>query len=153
MPIDQEKVVALLAGVTGDYSMARRIENALWIEWGHTPQYRNRLRMFVANLRNVKRNPNWTRRVLNGEIPLNVAVRQSPREIFPELYYDADQKVYEKERLLGKKEETRTVSGEPCRKCRSRNTTYTLMQTRCADEGATEYWFCRDCGKRWKGGG
>ncbi len=37
-----------------------------------------------------------------------------------------------------------------CRKCKSTKTDYTTMQTRSADEPATVFASCRNCGNRWK---
>lgn len=38
-----------------------------------------------------------------------------------------------------------------CKKCRSKKCTYYEMQTRSADEPATIFVTCLDCGKHWKG--
>jgi len=37
-----------------------------------------------------------------------------------------------------------------CKKCRSKKCTYYEMQTRSADEPATVFVTCLDCGKRWR---
>lgn len=37
-----------------------------------------------------------------------------------------------------------------CRKCKGKNCTYYLMQTRSSDEPMTCYTTCLDCGNRWK---
>lgn len=37
-----------------------------------------------------------------------------------------------------------------CKKCKSNQCSYYLLQTRCADEPMTCYVTCLDCGKRWK---
>jgi transcription elongation factor S-II len=37
-----------------------------------------------------------------------------------------------------------------CRKCKGKNCTYYLMQTRSSDEPMTCYTSCLDCGNRWK---
>ncbi len=37
-----------------------------------------------------------------------------------------------------------------CRKCKSKRCTYYEMQTRSADEPATLFVTCLDCGKNWK---
>lgn len=114
-------------------------------------RYRAKVRSIAFNLGNVTRNPHWSRKVLSGNIPIKTAIRQTSRQIFPEMYYDHDQATYDRQRHVDIKE-PRTNSGDPCRKCHSRNTTYSLMQTRRADEGMTEFWMCKDCGTRWKGG-
>ena len=137
---------------------AQRLDDAIYhecveVQQGSETLYRRKVRSIAFNLRNVKRNPRWAREVLSGKIPVEKAVWQTHREMFPEAYYDADQACYEREQRSHTKDDTRTDAGQPCGKCHSRNTTYTLMQTRRADEGSTEYWYCRDCGKRWKGGG
>lgn len=117
-----------------------------------TLPYRNQVLALAAAFRDTGRNPRWVRQVLQGDIPLATVVTQTPRERFPELYYDHDQRVHERQ-ARKQPQVPQSDTGEPCPKCRSRNTTYTLLQTRRADEGATEYWYCRQCNKRWKGGG
>lgn len=37
-----------------------------------------------------------------------------------------------------------------CGKCKSRNTTYTQVQSRSADEPMTTHVLCEECGNRWK---
>ena len=37
-----------------------------------------------------------------------------------------------------------------CRKCKSKRCTYYELQTRSADEPATIFVTCLDCGKNWK---
>jgi transcription elongation factor S-II len=37
-----------------------------------------------------------------------------------------------------------------CSKCKSKNTTYTQVQTRSADEPMTTFANCLDCNNRWK---
>jgi len=46
--------------------------------------------------------------------------------------------------------EEEEVGMEKCQKCKSRNTGLTLLQTRSGDEAMTEFWFCRNCGNRWR---
>jgi len=37
-----------------------------------------------------------------------------------------------------------------CQRCKSKNTSYYQMQTRCADEPMTTFVTCHNCDKRWK---
>lgn len=134
---------------------ARCLEDAIYRECigveGSNLLYIRKVRSMAFNLRN-KRNPRWSREIFLGNITIPDAVRQTPRQIFPEIYSESDQAVWDQNQRTDPKEKP-SDAGEPCGKCHSRNTTYTLMQTRRADEGSTEFWFCRDCGKRWKSGG
>lgn len=40
--------------------------------------------------------------------------------------------------------------GQPCPKCKQRDTGYYSKQTRSADEGMTAFWNCKSCGHHWK---
>lgn len=37
-----------------------------------------------------------------------------------------------------------------CPRCKKQNVNCITMQTRSADEGATDFYTCLDCGKKWK---
>jgi len=55
-----------------------------------------------------------------------------------------------------KKEQARAEEGDhegmfTCRKCKSRKTTFYLLQTRSADEPMTAFITCLGCGNKWKG--
>lgn len=138
-----------------DAPFAKQVESALWQAWGATDEYPSRVRCIAYNLGNKDRNARWVQSVRSGAIPLAVAVRQRGEQIFPELYDDAHEAI--QQRRSTAREEPAAEDAAPsdhweaCRKCHSTNTTYRLFQTRRADEGATEYWHCRDCGRRWRG--
>lgn len=79
-------------------------------------------------------------------------VNGHPADIFPELWEPVFERIAERQL---RKERTTNVDALPdgvheCRKCRSKKTTYTQLQTRSADEPATTYVECLACGKRWK---
>lgn len=82
-------------------------------------------------------------------------VSMSPKDIFPERYleYDEDQK---KEDIKKQKLKEEVVGIHKCSRCAADkkknpyNTEYYQLQTRSADEPATNFVSCRTCGKKWK---
>lgn len=55
-----------------------------------------------------------------------------------------------KRESMAAQENGRTTSIFRCGKCKSRNCTYTQLQTRSADEPMTTFVNCVDCGNRWR---
>lgn len=82
-------------------------------------------------------------------------VRAAPWQLWPERW-PAPQRVYDwtREHFHDEEpEEEEPQQGQTnfkCYKCGSRKVTYSQLQTRSADEGLTNYFYCLDCKNRWK---
>ena len=82
---------------------------------------------------------------------LRFFVRMTPQQMYPglwaEVYLDARKKAMRGEPdEVGKDRE----GLYQCGRCKSKRTTYNLIQTRSADEPSTAFVLCGNCGKRWK---
>lgn len=145
--------------------LAGRVEKAVW-NWtlrGFPPRDRywdnTRLRFrYTTKILSVSfnlqhpGNPQLRAKVLSGEISPARLVRMSPYELFPEHWAEAFDRVAHKQL---RKQITIDAASAPdgllqCRKCRSRKTTFTQLQTRSADEPLTTFALCLNCGTRWK---
>ena len=72
------------------------------------------------------------------------------QEMHPELWKDLiEQKMKRDESKMNQRLEASTDMFT-CKKCKSKRCTYYELQTRSADEPATIFVTCLDCGKNWK---
>lgn len=113
--------------------------------------YINRCVCIYSNLNRdcYLKNINLIKRLFNKEFNEFELAFFTTKEIFPEQY----QYLSEKYNLDKKEEEN--VDDTPdgmfkCRKCKSQKTSYYELQTRSADESATVYVTCHNCGNKWK---
>lgn len=145
--------------------MGDRLEKAVW-NWnlrGFGPhdrywdnarlkfRYTTKVLSMCFNLTNPA-NPGLRERVLSGALSPAAVVRQSPYELFPEMWEPVFDRVAHKQL---RRQLTIDVDSVPdgllqCRKCKSKKTTYTQLQTRSADEPLTTFALCIQCGTRWK---
>ncbi len=150
---------------TDNTDMAARVEKATW-NWtlrGFPPRdrywanarlrfrYTTKILSLAFNLRNPK-NPGLRENLLKNEITPGRLVRMSPYEQFPEMWEPVFDRVAHKQL---RKQLTVDVASAPdgllqCRKCKSRKTTFTQLQTRSADEPLTTFALCLNCSARWK---
>lgn len=123
-----------------------------WEEPRFRDAYSHKILSLEFNLKNPK-NPRLLERVTSGEMGPKKLVSAMPYDTFPEIWEVFYERAAERQlrRML-----CNDAAGAPdgmfqCSKCKSRKTTYTLLQTRSADEPATVFYVCLSCGKRWKG--
>lgn len=165
VPVVRAKAASRVLAATGDEGLATRIEKATW-NWtlrGFPPRdrywenhrlrfrYTTKILSMCFNLRHA-RNPGLLARVLYGEISPARLVRMTPYELFPEHWSEVFDRVAHKQL---RKQITLDAASAPdgllqCRKCKSRKTTFTQLQTRSADEPLTTFALCLECGTRWK---
>lgn len=116
--------------------------------------YYRRARQIASNFRN-KKNNQLKIDLKEKKIKLEDLLDFKPKDFFPELYFPhiiRRLKAFklEKEKLLGP-EGKDFESSFTCYRCRSKKVTYTQAQTRSADESMTTFFYCMNCGNRWKG--
>jgi transcription elongation factor S-II len=108
--------------------------------------YVDRLRSIYVNLKN----PDLLSQVKNKEIIPQTLAFMSHQEMNPEIW----RKLIELKikRDANKYNNTAQASTDmfTCKKCRGKRCTYYELQTRSADEPATIFVTCLDCGKNWK---
>jgi transcription elongation factor S-II len=151
--------------VDGDADLAARIEKATWNwtlrafpprdrYWDNARlrfRYTTKILSMCFNVRHPL-NPDLRASVLQGEVGPGRLVRMSPYELFPAHWAEVFDRVAHKQL---RKQITMDAASAPdgllqCRKCKSRKTTYTQLQTRSADEPLTTFALCLECGARWK---
>ena len=114
--------------------------------------YRRRAR---ALLHQARRDPTWCLRGRRSDV---IARCSSGESVFPYRYAAASlcggswPPWWKQGAPEAEEEAPPAVGAERCPRCRSRRTTYSLLQTRSGDEGMTQFWFCEECGRRWKHG-
>lgn len=103
------------------------------------------------NLRHP-RNPQLVTDLLEKRLGLKRFVRMHPYEMFPDQWTETFERVAARQLSKIITLESTVIEGStyPCKKCKSLRTTYTLIQTRSADEPSTAFFFCSDCDYRWK---
>lgn len=112
--------------------------------------YAAKMRSLVFNLRDG-RNPGFSAKVLSGDIEPKELVRMTPYQIFPENWTEVFDKVAEKRFRFEVNNSEHVHEGAfQCGRCKNKKVSYTQMQTRSADEPMTQFFYCHNCGKRWK---
>jgi transcription elongation factor S-II len=108
--------------------------------------YIDRLRSIYVNLKNV----DLVEQVKTGEITPQTLAFMTHQELNPGRW----SKLIEQKIKRDASKFTTNVQASTdmftCKKCRSKKCTYYELQTRSADEPATIFVTCLDCGKHWK---
>ena len=109
--------------------------------------YTDRLRSIYINLKNAE----FQKMILSDEIDAQVVAFMTHHEMNPERWSKLiQQKVLRDQSKLTTNIEASTDM-YTCKKCKSKRCTYYELQIRSADEPATIFVTCLDCGKHWKG--
>lgn len=108
--------------------------------------YLDRLRSIYINLKDTS----FLNRIKNGEVtPLNIA-SMTHQEMNPSQW----RTLIEQKVMRDANKYTNNIQASTdmftCKKCKSKRCTYYELQTRSADEPATIFITCLDCGKNWK---
>jgi len=108
--------------------------------------YLDRLRSIYINLKDTS----FLNRIKNGEVtPLNIA-SMTHQEMNPSQW----RTLIEQKVMRDASKYTNNIQASTdmftCKKCKSKRCTYYELQTRSADEPATIFITCLDCGKNWK---
>lgn len=120
--------------------------------FGKTLRERYTQKALALDLHNLKTNDTLRKQVQDGTISLKKFVTMTPYEMNPELWNPVYERVAYK---ALRKQLTVDVESAPdgaftCGKCKSRKTSFYLMQTRASDEPMTAFIQCLACGSRWK---
>ena len=96
------------------------------------------------------KNPNLFERVLSGVTSPRDLVRCSPQELFPERWESITAEKIRLAEAGNKPLNMGTTSLYRCGRCKKRECSYSMAQTRSADEAMTVFISCMNCGHRWK---
>lgn len=109
--------------------------------------YLDRLKMIYVNLQS---SPDVVAQLKNGDILPQTLAFMTHQEFCRDHWKDLiEQKLKRDASKYDKKIEASTDMFT-CKKCKSKKCTYYELQTRSADEPATIFVTCLDCGKHWK---
>jgi len=108
--------------------------------------YKDRLRSVFLNMQSS----DLAKQIVSGEISPQTVAFMTHQEMQPDHWTQLIQRKIKRDE--SKYTDTTQASTDmfTCKKCRSKRCTYYEMQTRSADEPATIFITCLDCGKHWK---
>ena len=117
-----------------------------WENPAFTQLYLDRMRSIYINLKN----PDLVNQIANGETLAQTVAFMTHQEFNPMRWRE----LIDKKRKRDASKCTNNIEASTdmftCKKCKSKRCTYYEMQTRSADEPATVFVSCLDCGKNWK---
>lgn len=108
--------------------------------------YIDRLRSIYMNLKNEK----FLVQLRNGEILPQQVESMTHQEFNPERWRVLIEKKMKRDASKYNDNIQASTNMYTCKKCKSNRCTYYEMQTRSADEPATIFVTCLDCGKHWR---
>lgn len=109
--------------------------------------YLSRLRTMVTN---INQNTELLQNIRNGEIGIDQLAFMTHQEMCPEKWKQRIERKIQRDRSKVTNNIEASTDMFTCGKCKSKKCTYYEMQTRSADEPATIFITCLDCGKNWK---
>lgn len=109
--------------------------------------YSGRLKTIIFNLKN---NDELVNQLKTKSITLKSFATMTHQEMWPELWRLRIENKMKRDKSRFTTNIEASTDMFTCRKCRSKKCTYYEMQTRSADEPATIFITCLDCGKNWK---
>ena len=159
----REKAIMILKSTIDDVQLSTNIEQSIY-NWCigeatnkqimHTLEnkffmilYKDKLRSIISNLRT---NNNFLDKVKSGEIEVHKIGKITHQEMDPDKWKDIIQQKIERDNQKYNNN-TEGLSKEfKCGRCKKRETQYTQVQTRSADEPMTTFVTCINCGNNWK---
>jgi DNA-directed RNA polymerase subunit M/transcription elongation factor TFIIS len=109
--------------------------------------YSGRLRSMVLN---IKKNKELFEQIKQNQIGPKALAFMTHQEMSPELWKKRIEIKIKRDRSRFSTNIEASTDMFQCRKCKSKKCTYYELQTRSADEPATIFITCLDCGKNWK---
>lgn len=109
--------------------------------------YNGRLRSLIHNF---KTNKELFNQIKNIQITVKHLAYMTHQELCPEKWKIRIEKKIIRDKSKFSTNIEASTDMFTCRKCKSKKCTYYEMQTRSADEPATIFVTCLDCGKNWK---
>ena len=146
---DQMKSINLEKGIynfaikeANQYKIIKKWNNKRFIQL-----YIDRLRAIFINL---KTNSQLLEQIKNGEIKSHMVASMTHQEMNPEHWRVLIEQKMKRDVSKFTNNIEASTDMFTCKKCRSKKCTYYELQTRSADEPATIFVTCLDCGKHWK---
>lgn len=145
---DKSKAVNLEKGIF-NYSIREAKSRKVVKKWENkhfVTIYMSKLWTIFNNIQNEK----IINRIRSDHMTPQQLAFMTHQEMYPELWKELiEQKMKRDESKMTQRLEASTDMFT-CKKCKSKRCTYYELQTRSADEPATIFVTCLDCGKNWK---
>ena len=145
---DETKCINLEKGICNSCikeGKSRKIINK-WENKQFETLYVSKLWTVMTNLKN----PELVQQIKNNEIlPQNIAF-MTHQEMQPSQWKDMIERKIRRDESKYSTNLEASTDMFTCRKCKSKKCTYYELQTRSADEPATIFVSCLNCGKNWK---
>lgn len=145
---DETKCINLEKGIYNSCikeGKSRKIINK-WENKQFETLYVSKLWTVITNLKN----PELVQQIKNNEIlPQNIAF-MTHQEMQPSQWKDMIERKIRRDESKYSTNLEASTDMFTCRKCKSKKCTYYELQTRSADEPATIFVSCLNCGKNWK---
>jgi len=109
--------------------------------------YLSRLRSLLWNLES---NLELRQMIQSGEITAEILSKMTHQEFQPEQWKEMIERKMMRDASKFSDNTQASTDMFTCRKCKSKRCTYYEMQTRSADEPATVFITCLNCGKNWR---
>ena len=151
-----------LENIIGDETMSINLEKGIfnyalkegtakkiikkWDNQSFVMLYLDRLRSIYVNLQNNE----LLEQIKSGEITPLVLAFMTHQEMNKEPWRELIEQKTKRDFHKYDKQIEASTDMFTCRKCKSKKCTYYELQTRSADEPATIFVTCLDCGKNWK---
>ena len=147
--LSDHKIAINLEKAIYNYTIKEATQRKILKKWDNTlfaQIYIDRLRTVYINLKNTA----LLGQIQNGEItPMNLAF-MTHQEMNPDQWREIIDKKIQRDASKYTNNIQASTDMFTCRKCKSKKCTYYELQTRSADEPATIFVTCLDCGKNWK---
>ena len=112
------------------------------------------VQIYLARLRsllwNMESNMELRQMILSGEINAEMLSKMTHQEFHPEQWKEMIERKMLRDASKISDNTQASTDMFTCRKCKSKRCTYYEMQTRSADEPATVFITCLNCGKNWR---
>ena len=145
-----EKVATNLEKAIYNYTIKEATQKKLIKKWENPffrQLYTDRLRTIYQNLKN----PAIIQAIQSGELTPQTFAFMTHQEMNPERWAPLILQKTKREASKYNIQIEASTDMFTCKKCRSKKCTYYELQTRSADEPATIFVTCLDCGKHWRG--
>jgi len=117
-------------------------------------EYQPFVLIYIARLRsvlwNLESNLELRQMIHSGEITMDMLSKMTHQEFQPEQWKEMIERKMMRDASKFSDNTQASTDMFTCRKCKSKRCTYYEMQTRSADEPATVFITCLNCGKNWR---
>jgi transcription elongation factor S-II len=158
----RQNIRAKLTPIIGDEKMATNLEKGVFNyaikeanihkivkKWENPPfvqLYTDRMRSVYINLKN----PELLKQIHDGEVAPQTVAFMTHQEFNPVHWKVLIDKKIKRDASKFTTNIEASTDMFTCKRCKSKRCTYYELQTRSADEPATIFVTCLDCGKHWK---